>query len=192
MSEALKHEYPSFHHFLWDCAVFRHPVTHTVLQNQVEEAQVSRPGGLCCTYNSHAGSLLPNWCVVVPPQAVAMTTSTHNNTSLNCLHSSETKAPHHLSSLRLIITSWDHKITAKIKHDLSLLSESFRMLYRTVYQTISSIPMGNANITYGIAIHGLLLLMDTSYLGVFSFWHTVACRGIAHHFVSSKTQLLVI
>lgn len=51
--------------------------------------------------------------------------------------------------------------------------------------------MWNASITYGIALHGLLLLIDNSYLGVLSLWHIAAYNGKAHHIISSKTQLLV-
>lgn len=72
-----------------------------------------------------------------------------------------------------------------------MLSESFRMLCRAAYQTVCSIPMGNASITYGIAVCGLLLLMDISYLGVLSLWRIAAYSGVAHHIVGSKTQLLV-
>lgn len=59
------------------------------------------PEGLHCTHNSNVMPLFPSWCIVVPPQAVAMTTSAPNNTSLNHLHSGEIKAPHHFGSLRL-------------------------------------------------------------------------------------------
>lgn len=121
---------------------------------------------------------------------VAVTTRAPHSMSLHCLQGSEIKAPHHLCSLWLSLPEIT-KLLLKIKHVLSLLSESVRVLCRTAYQTTWSIPVGNASITYGTALCGLLLLMDSSYLGVLSHWYIAAYNGRPHHVTSSTTQWLV-
>lgn len=159
-------------------------MAHTVLQRQVEEAHT---GGLTAPVTEtwcHHLQAITSWC---HPDCDSGCQSSLQSVPALFTQGSDYSSPAPLFTLATAF--WDHRIATQIKYDLSLLSESFGMFCRTVYQAVCSIPMGNASITDVMAVHGLSLLMDSNYPSF--LWNTAEYESMPHHITSNETQLLL-